>query len=127
MQSTIKGQLIFRRPLRRKLRMRWFFDVSKVKESVFLNRTSLTLHQIFDAYLLENRVSADPQFSAQRAPEEVNRSVALGLTRGRRVLAAAAIFDIQAISSISYRQTFLFSKIAGTVFRHTYLFKTGIP
>ena len=35
--------LTLRRPLRRKLRMRWFFDVSKVKvSSFFLNRTSLT-------------------------------------------------------------------------------------
>ena len=28
--------LILRRPLRRKLRMRWFFDISKEKESKFL-------------------------------------------------------------------------------------------
>ena len=34
--------LTLRRPLRRKVRMRWFFDISKVKESSFLNRTSLT-------------------------------------------------------------------------------------
>ena len=40
--------------MRRKLRARWFFDVSKVKESsFFLNRTSLTPHQIFDAHLLK--------------------------------------------------------------------------
>ena len=31
-----------RRPLREKLRMGWFFDVSKVEESSFFNRTSLT-------------------------------------------------------------------------------------
>ena len=37
-----KFDLTLRRPLRRKLRMRWFFDVSKVKESRFFNRTSLT-------------------------------------------------------------------------------------
>jgi len=43
-----------RRPLRKKLRMGWFFDVSKVEESSFFNRTSLTLPQIFDAHLLEN-------------------------------------------------------------------------
>ena len=36
------GKLTLTRPLRRKLRIRWFFDVSKVKESGFLNRTSLT-------------------------------------------------------------------------------------
>ena len=36
-------QLTLTRPLRRKLRMRWLFDLSKVKESsFFLNRTSLT-------------------------------------------------------------------------------------
>ena len=31
----ISNKLTLRRPLRRKLRMRWFFDVSKVKESSF--------------------------------------------------------------------------------------------
>ena len=39
--------LTLRRPLRRKLRMMWFFDVSKVKESNFPP-------QIFEAHLLEN-------------------------------------------------------------------------
>ena len=34
--------LTLRRPLRRKLRMWWFFDISNVNESIFLNRTSLT-------------------------------------------------------------------------------------
>ena len=29
------GKLTLTRPLRRKLRIRWFFDVSKVKESIF--------------------------------------------------------------------------------------------
>ena len=38
---VIKG-LTLTRPLRRKLWIRWFFDVFKVKESNFLNRTSLT-------------------------------------------------------------------------------------
>ena len=47
------SNLILRRPLRRKVRMKWFFDISKVKESSFFNRISLTLHQIFDAHLLE--------------------------------------------------------------------------
>ena len=46
--------LTLRRPLRRKLRMRWFFDISKVKDLSFVNRTSLTPHQIFDAHVLEN-------------------------------------------------------------------------
>ena len=48
------SNLTLRRPLRKKLRMRWFFDVSKVKESIFFNRTSLTSSQIFEAHLLEN-------------------------------------------------------------------------
>ena len=39
--------LTLRRPLRRKLRMRWVFDVSKVNESsFFLNRTSLTILRV---------------------------------------------------------------------------------
>ena len=47
--------LTLRPPLRRKLLIRWFLDISKVKESsFFLNRTSLTPHQIFDAHLLKN-------------------------------------------------------------------------
>ena len=41
--------------MRRKLRIRWVFDISKVKEpSFFLNRTLLAPPQIFDAHLLEN-------------------------------------------------------------------------
>ena len=51
----IEGNLTLRRPLRRKLQMRMFLDVFKVKDSRFLNRTSLTAPpEIFDAYLLEN-------------------------------------------------------------------------
>ena len=50
---TVQCLLTLRRPLRRKMRMRWFFDISKMKESSFLNKTSLTSHQIFDAHLLE--------------------------------------------------------------------------
>ena len=47
--------LTLRRPLRKNFLIRWFFDVSKVKESsFFLNRTSLTLLQISDAHLFEN-------------------------------------------------------------------------
>ena len=48
------SSLTLRRPFRRKVRMRRFFDISKVKESsFFLNRTLMTLHQIFDAHLLK--------------------------------------------------------------------------
>ena len=55
--------LTLRRRLRRKVRMRWFFDVSKVKESSFLNRTSLTPHQIFDAHLLETTDLSPSRFN----------------------------------------------------------------
>ena len=41
--------------MRKKLRMRWFFDVSKVKESSFFVKSGLTdISQIFDAHVLEN-------------------------------------------------------------------------
>ena len=46
--------LNLRRPLRRKLRMRWFLDISKVKESSFLKSDLTDPPQIFDAHLLEN-------------------------------------------------------------------------
>ena len=41
LQNLIKG-LTLRRPLRKKLRMSWFFDVSKVKESSLL-KSDLTV------------------------------------------------------------------------------------
>ena len=47
-------KLTLRRPLCRKLQMRWFFDVSKVKESIFFKSDLTDPHQIFDAHLLEN-------------------------------------------------------------------------
>ena len=46
--------LTLRRPLRKKLRMRWFFDVSKVKESSFSKSDLTDPPQIFNARLLEN-------------------------------------------------------------------------
>ena len=46
--------LTLRRPLRRKLLMRWFFDISKVKESSFFKSDLTDPHQIFDAHLLIN-------------------------------------------------------------------------
>ena len=46
--------LTLTRPLLRKLRMRWFFDVSKVEESSFLESNLTDPPQIFDAHLLEN-------------------------------------------------------------------------
>ena len=52
--STTAFQLNLTRPLRRKLRMRWFFDVSKVKESSFFKSDLTDPPQIFDAYLLVN-------------------------------------------------------------------------
>ena len=54
-EKTSDCSLTLRRPLRGKLGMRWFFDISKVKESsFFLILTSLTPPRIFDAHLLEN-------------------------------------------------------------------------
>ena len=46
--------LTLKRPLRIKLRMRWFSDVSKVKESSFFKSDLIDPPQIFDARLLEN-------------------------------------------------------------------------
>ena len=47
--------LTLRRPLRKKLRMRWFFDVSEVKASSFFKSAlSDPPPQIFDARLIEN-------------------------------------------------------------------------
>ena len=47
--------LTLRRPLHKKFRMKWFFDISKVKESSFIFKSDLTdPPQIFDAHLLEN-------------------------------------------------------------------------
>ena len=53
-RHTVLYRLTLRRPLRRKLWMRWFFDVSKVKESSFLKSDLTDPHQIFDAHLLVN-------------------------------------------------------------------------
>ena len=41
-KATNQRMLTLRRLLRKKLQMRWFFDVPEVKVRVFLNRTSLT-------------------------------------------------------------------------------------
>ena len=57
--------LTLTRPLRRKLRMRWFFDVSKVKESSFFKSDLTDPHQIFDAHLLENTNLTLPAFIFQ--------------------------------------------------------------
>ena len=46
--------LTLRRPLRRKLRMRWFFDVSEVKESSSFKSDLTDPPQIFDVHRLEN-------------------------------------------------------------------------
>ena len=50
---SLEAQLTLRRPLRRKLPMRWFFDISKVKESSFFKWGLTDPAQIFDAHLLE--------------------------------------------------------------------------
>ena len=52
--EIIDLRLTLTRPLRRKLRMRWFFDVSKVKESSFFKSDFTDPPQIFDAHPLEN-------------------------------------------------------------------------
>ena len=77
------------------MRKRWFFDVSKVKESSFSKSDFTEPSQIFDAHRLENTDSAVPdfffqwilykdhiipQFFAQRALEGINRSGAWGLS-----------------------------------------------
>ena len=48
------SKLTLRYPLRKKLRMSWFFDVSKVKESSFFLIGPHWPPQIFDPHLLEN-------------------------------------------------------------------------
>ena len=48
------AKLSLTRPLRKKLRMRWFFDVSKVKDSSFFKSDLTDPPQIFNAHLLEN-------------------------------------------------------------------------
>ena len=54
MIMTKKGQVNPQTPVAQKIADEVVFRRSKVKESsFFLNRTSLTPHQIFDAYLLE--------------------------------------------------------------------------
>ena len=55
-RHTVLYRLTLRRPLRRKLWMRWFFDFSKVKESSFLKSDLTDPPQIFDARLLENTI-----------------------------------------------------------------------
>ena len=45
--------LTLRRPWCRRLRMRWFFDISKVKESRFFKSDLTGPNQIIDAHLLE--------------------------------------------------------------------------
>ena len=47
--------------MRKKLRMRSFFDVSKVKESSFLKSDLTDPPQIFDARLLENTNLSPPE------------------------------------------------------------------
>ena len=45
-----------------KLRIRWFFDVSKVKESSFSKSDLTDSPQIFDAHLLENTDLSPSQY-----------------------------------------------------------------
>ena len=55
-----------RHPLRKKLRMRWFFDVSKVKELNFFNRPSVTPLRFFMRIFLKIPILAHPAFIFQR-------------------------------------------------------------
>ena len=64
-RHTVLYRLTLRRPLRRKLWMRWFFDVSKVKESSFLKSDLTDPHQIFDAHLLETTDLSPSRFHFQ--------------------------------------------------------------
>ena len=51
--------------MRKKLRMRLFFDVSKVKESSFSKSDLTDPPQIFDAHLLENTDLSPSRFHFQ--------------------------------------------------------------
>ena len=53
-EKDISSYFTLTRPLRKKLRMRWFSDVSKVKESGFFKSDLTDSPHIFDAHLLEN-------------------------------------------------------------------------
>ena len=67
--------LTLRRPSRRKLRMRWFFDVSKVEESSFF-KSDLTSPppQIFDPHLLV-KFSQFSRFNTDLSPSRFHFSV----------------------------------------------------
>ena len=52
-------------PVAQKLRMRWFFDVSKVKESSFFKSDLTDPPQIFDAHLLVNTDLSPSRFHFQ--------------------------------------------------------------
>ena len=53
MNNCVIVGLTFRRPLCEKLRMRWFFDVSMVKESSFFKSDLTDPPQILNGHLLE--------------------------------------------------------------------------
>ena len=57
--------LTLRRPLRRKLRTRWFYDISKVKVEFCLNRTSLTPIKSLMRIFWKLPISAFPDFIFQ--------------------------------------------------------------
>ena len=57
--------LTLSRPLPRKLRMKWFFDVFKVKESSFFKSDLTDPSQIFDTHFLENSDLSLPDFIFQ--------------------------------------------------------------
>ena len=60
----LNHMLTLTRPLREKLWIRWFFDVSRVKESSFLNRISLT-PSVFLRFLRKISIWPVPDFIFQ--------------------------------------------------------------
>ena len=60
--TVINQTLTLRRPLLRKLQMRWLFDASKVKKSSFFKSDLTDPPQNFDAHLLENNDCSPSRF-----------------------------------------------------------------
>ena len=60
--KNFNSYLTLRRPLRKKLRMRWFFDVSRVKETRLFKSDITNPPQNFIAHLLENTELSPSRF-----------------------------------------------------------------
>ena len=72
--------LTLRRPLREKLWMRWFFDVSEVKDSSFFKSDLTDPSQFFDAFPLEKFC-----FDQEMRKKNVNFKVNYGLHKVEKV------------------------------------------